>query len=268
MRIQLTSRDPSAIGGVQSWVRIMAPAFRDLGHTIVGHDTPADLGIMGSRVWPEGATKVIQVCHGILEHERPDHRAHAWAFVSEESGKHWKGTGPIVRQPLHFPDSRWDTPTHRTDGPIIRFSYYGGLNWLPGMVESLGRRFLHIQETPFDDALPILQTAACVVASGRAALECAAHGIPVLILDSRTYQGTLCGGMLGDWYQQEVRVSCSGRTGKAEGEWVHEIQRARVQNLLEATTFERFCPPIDTHHPHTVARQLLDLARTVSQTVH
>ncbi|MGB1561550.1 MAG: glycosyltransferase [Sinimarinibacterium flocculans] len=188
------------IGGVQSWIKAVADELRRRWHevTLWGPEfgAPAgeyDLGIMANFCETAAAfplcRRTLLVSHGIIAPEKPE-GADAYAFTSEGVRAHWGGTGPVVRQPI---DLRfWSREHYENAGTLLRYSYRAGLPFLPSVAAGLGLRFEHLRNATHEQAREAIHRAACVIATGRAALEAMACGAPVVICDHRSaYQGAL-----------------------------------------------------------------------------
>lgn len=216
MRILLTQLMPiDTIGGTQSWNETVAMELRRRGHSVgtVGRSGAAsyfDLAI-GSQWLPtlSEAGRLVYVSHGIIDHERPPEGADAYVAVSEEVRDKWDWPKPptIIRQPIDLDFWHPDTAT-TPDIDVLRFGYYGGMEWLPGMCRDMGLSFHHMRNET--DPLVIRHTlwrAGVVIASGRSALEAMACGRPVIVADERPYNG---GAVIGGL---DVRANYSGRGG-------------------------------------------------------
>lgn len=215
-----------------------------------------DLGIMSANVWPEGCAKVLQVVHGVTEHERPNPRADGWVYVSEEAALHW-GMGvkaTVIAQPVE----RLLGMCAPLSGPIVRWSPYSGLPWLPGVVNKAGYSFLHLRgnDPHCKETHTALHNAKAIISSGRGALEAAAYGKPVLLLDHRPYRGgTLHAGWLcQSTYdaQKKVSFSCVGGTKPPATSIARQL--ADIPQPFELP---------EEHDPKRVASTLLEIARTL-----
>lgn len=187
------------IGGVQSWVGTVAAELRRRVHELElwqpGFPAPAgrfDVGILAN--WSHTAPlakacdQVLVVSHGIIPEEQPP-AGQRVAFTSEGVRDHWGLAGPVVRQPI---DLDFWTPASGREPVLVRYSYRAGLSWLPAVAAELGLGFRHLRAATHREARVVLRSAACVVATGRAALEAMACGVPVAICDHRSaYQGPL-----------------------------------------------------------------------------
>jgi len=189
---------PRPIGGVQSWCRTVEAELVRRGHDVrtwgPGQPPPLgghDLGIIANagdtaRAY-DWCRKSITICHGIIPAETPP--GNNVAFTSEEVRARWAGDGPIIRQPI---DLEFWTPVRIRRKFLTRFSYRGGLNFLPVLAKSLGMIPQHVRNSSAEDARKIVRESACVIATGRAALEAMACGVPVVICDHRSsYQQPL-----------------------------------------------------------------------------
>lgn len=190
---------PRQIGGVQSWIKTVAAGLSARGHDVYiwgpeigplgGH---YDFGIIANAGYTGEAfdrcRKTLLVSHGIIPAERPDGGS-AHAFTSEEIREYWDGIGRIIRQPIDL--AFWHDAGRRRSG-LLRYSYRAGLTWLPDVANRMGLPYSHVRAATHEDARNAMQSAACVIATGRAALEAMACGAPVVICDHRSaYQGPL-----------------------------------------------------------------------------
>jgi hypothetical protein len=205
------------IGGVQTWCRTVKQELVARGHEVEtwGPEVPVplggfDLGIVANvgdaHRAMEICTKNIVVSHGIIPAEKPPTHGTV-VFTSEEVRDHWGGTGEIVRQPI---DLEFWAPKEAPRVFLTRFSYRRGLIWLPSLANSLGLRFQHIRNVGPERVREGLHKSACVLATGRAALEAMACDVPVVIVDHRSaYQQPL----LHDDITWAMKRNYSGRGG-------------------------------------------------------
>lgn len=205
------------IGGVQSWCRTVAAELRRIGHEAVtwGPEQPLpagrfDLGIVANArdtgVALEKCDRVLAVCHGIIPAEHPPAGVPV-VFTSEGVRDHWGGTGPVIRQPI---DLAFWSPAEAERRYLTRFSYRRGLDFLPAVARRLGLDFRQVASLSPEDARYALWQSACVLATGRAALEAMACGVPVVICDHRmAYQGPL----LDEDVEGAMTRNYSGRGG-------------------------------------------------------
>jgi hypothetical protein len=187
------------IGGVQSWVATVAAELRRIGHDAVlwcpEWSLPAgrfDLGILANHRLTEAAVascdQVMAVSHGIIDPECPPEDMPV-VFTSEGVREYWGGDGPIIRQPI---DLQFWSPGGDGSAGLVRYSYRGGLAWLSDVAATLGLPYRHLRGVSPQQARDVLRNAACVLASGRAAVEAMACGVPFVICDHRSaYQGPL-----------------------------------------------------------------------------
>jgi hypothetical protein len=185
------------IGGVQSWCRTVGAELVRLGHEVVfwqpGQRASGifDAGIVSN--YPDTkpvlrlCKKYLVISHGIIAPERPS--AIYAAFTSEGVRDFWQGTGPVIKQPI---DLDFWSPEELPKKYLTRFSYRDGLDFVPAIAKKMGLEFRHLKNSSPEEVREILRQSACVLATGRAALEAMACGIPVVICDHRrTYQGPL-----------------------------------------------------------------------------
>lgn len=202
MRILLSAKHAPhgsrPIGGVQSYCRTVGRELEKRGHEVEtwGPEQPVplggfDLGIIAnvadtSRAL-EYCRKNLVVCHGIIPAEKPigDHVV----YTSEEVRDHWGGGGAVIRQPIDL-DFWRPNPAERIY--LTRFSYRSGLKFIPQIAKSMHLQYQHIRNLDSRGVREILRKSRCVIATGRAALEAMAVGVPVVIADHRSaYQGPL-----------------------------------------------------------------------------
>lgn len=258
MKILIAAKHPPdgalKIGGVQSWSKTVGDELRSRGHE-VRYWGPGgclsglfDLGIIANVGDTHGAMqlceKTIVVCHGIIPAEKPP--LHNVAFTSEEVRDHWKGDGPVIRQPINL--DFWRPAKHKVKRYLVRFSYRGGLPFVRTIAKRMGLKYLHIKSETQEVVRALLNQAACVVATGRAAVETMACGVPVVICDARAYQGPLLDpDTLGSMHR-----NYSGRGGVAANETnvLLEIEKAIECGGLRTH--------VEVHHNvHAITDQLL-----------
>lgn len=255
MRILLGARytvKQIAVGGVQSWIETVKKALE--GHNIDtwgrGEAIPSstyDLGILAhwrdTRGLLKRCERVVTVSHGIIAAEEPGPSAR---YTSEEVREYWARRGPIVRQPI---DLEYWRPARRRRRYLVRFSYRGGLAFVPGLAEELGLEYIHVANKTPAEVREILQQAAVVLATGRAALEAMACGIPTVICDHRAaYQGPLIDTDL----KGAMTRNYSGRGGMiARPENVREAVQAALEAGNMRAHVERY------HDSRAIAASLL-----------
>ena len=234
MRILLAARHSPIgqkhIGGVQSWSRAVGSELLERGHEV----TYWEPGLTLSGIFDIGlianvcdAGPVVKFCkrhltvsHGIIEPERPS--AKHVAFTSEEVRKHWNVEGPVIRQPIDL--SFW-TPGTEDKKFLTRFSYRHGLLFVPHVAKKLRLQYTHIGTSRHDVVRNLLRQSACVLATGRAALEAMACGVPVVLCDDRSsYQAALMDLSL----EHAMHHNYSGRGGIAptEANVLEAVQQA------------------------------------------
>lgn len=191
------------IGGVQSWIGTVGAELRRRGHEVELWEPGmppagwADAALLANlqhtRHLADNARRVVQVCHGLIDEEAPGAGVAGYVFVTPEVREHWlmPACWPVVRQPIDT--AFWSPAASRPEGgPLVRYSYRSGLQWLGSVAERLGVEYLHLRDADHASARDVLRRASCVLASGRAALEAMACGAPVVICDNRsTYQPAL-----------------------------------------------------------------------------
>lgn len=246
------------IGGVQTWVATVAKELKALGHEAAfwegGQKEPSeryDLGIFANMGYTNHMVKrcnqVIQVSHGIIEPEKPTYPK--VAFTSEGVRDYWKAEGPIIRQPIDL--DFWAPDLGAEKKYLTRFSYRNGLEFVPKIAQALGFEYMHLTHFKPPLVKKILQESACVLATGRAALEAMACGAPVVICDHRrSYQGALMDRNLFHAMQNNY----SGRGGIVPDTINVEfaIKRA-IETGSKRFHIEQF------HDAKKITRQLLEL---------
>jgi hypothetical protein len=246
------------IGGVQSWCRTVATELAGRGHRVEtwGPEQPAplggfDLGILANvgdtvRAF-EWCRNTITICHGIIPAENP--RGDLGAFTSEEVRDHWGGQGAVLRQPI---DLAFWSPGPGTKKYLTRFSYRGGLRFISSLARELDLEYRVVRDLGPRAARDILRRSACVLATGRAALEAMACGAPVVLCDHRSaYQGPLMDLAL---------TTAATRNYSGRGGVTPTLPRVReaVKHSMEHGSRRRYVE--DTHNVVDIADQILELA--------
>lgn len=233
------------IGGVQSWCRTVARELARRGHEVEtwGPEQllPAstfDLGIIANALDCKEVLnrcgKTVVISHGIIPAERPF--GAPIVYTSEEVRDHWGGLGSVLRQPIDL--------TFWSPGPcsgekiyLTRFSYRSGLRFVPQLAKSMGLKYCHVRKADSRRAREILRQSACVLATGRAALEAMACGAPVVLCDHRSaYQGPLMDADV----RSAVYRNYSGRGGvtptphNVRGAIEASIRRGSIRDYVEA----------------------------------
>ena len=244
------------MGGSQSWIDTVANELKKRGHDVElwepGRKASGiyDLGIIQhlrhTRPVLNFCKRTIQIVHGIIDEEKPG-ECDVTAYVSEGVRDHWGGDGPIVRQPI---DLEFWRPMGRERSGAIRFSYRK--NHLPFAEEAckaMDMGYRQVSDAAPEKARHEMNSARVVYASGRAALEAMACGIPVVIYDNRSsYQKPLMGPRC---MMDNMMQSYSGRGGheptfndvrerflpEPQREWVerHHDSRKIVDELMRLT---------------------------------
>ncbi len=247
------------IGGVQSWCRTVAGELIKRGHHVRtwGPETAIplggfDLGIIANvsdtaRAF-DCCRKNITVCHGIIPAEKP-RRSDLVTFTSEEIRDHWGIDGPIIRQPINT--EFWSPGKDLLQTNLTRFSYRSGLPFVKHLARSLEMPYHHLRNSDPDGVRGILRKSACVLATGRAALEAMSCGAPVVLCDHRSaYQGPLMdldieGAMTRNYsgrggvapttenVRQAIEAAMSGRSMRGRIFKHHNVETI-VDQLLEA----------------------------------
>lgn len=246
-------------GGVQTWIATVAAELRRLGHTVHVADRtmPAvgsyDVGIFANAPhtarMASACRRVLLVSHGIVPDESPVGWLGPVAFTSEEVRAHWGLQGPVIRQPVDL--GFWSPARRPKRRNLIRYANRGGLEWLPHVAHGLSLPFVHVRNATPVQARDMLREAACVLASGRCAVEAMACGAPVVICDDRHYQGPLLASALvgmarnysgrgGEVPTVEnvtaavVLAKSLGSDWRGHAELHHDVQRIVPQLLAEA----------------------------------
>ncbi len=249
MRILLAAKHAphgnSPIGGVQTWCRTVASELARRGHEVEtwGPEQPLpvhsfDLGVIAnvsdtSAVLDQCDRRIV-VCHGIIPAERPF--GGTIVYTSEEVRDHWGGLGTILRQPI---DLMFWSPRHNTPRYLTRFSYRSGLGFVKQVAESLKLEYRHVRRADSRTVRAILRESACVLATGRAALETMACGIPVVLCDHRSaYQPALLDLNVGT----AATRNYSGRGGFPPTQ--HTVREA-VKYSMKRGSMRRY---VEEHH--------------------
>ncbi len=247
------------IGGVQSWCRTVAQELIVRGHAVKtwGPEQAVplggfDLGIIAnvgdtSRAM-DWCRKTIVVCHGIIPAEEPP--SSGVIFTSEEVRDHWYGDGPVIRQPIDL--DFWSPDSRYLQIFLTRFSYREGLSFVRSLAEPWKLQYYHLRNADSKKACKVLRQSACVLATGRAALEAMACSVPVVLCDHRSaYQGPLMdldttGGMLRNY---------SGRGGVTPT--LSSVKQA-VGQAVEAGSMREHV--VKYHNVKDIVDQLLEAA--------
>lgn len=226
-------------GGVQSWIKTVAAELERMGHDVTQWCPQSaalsgrfDLGIIANtgrtRTAAFACDSVLNVSHGIINEERP-YQAFSCAFTSEGVRSHWLSErmgydGPIIRQPI---DLDFWKPLNGVDRfGIIRYSYRSGLDWLENVSDDLGHQYYHMKNVTHEQARHNMQRAACVLATGRAALEAMACGAPTVFVDHRSaYQDALADLFI----DRQMKNNYSGRGGVVP---THENMREMILSAI------------------------------------
>ena len=205
------------IGGLQSWIKTVENELYRLGHTVQLWQPDMilkgdfDLGIISNidltRKAIKHCRKTILVSHGIIEAEKPYYLCDKLLFVSEGVRNHWDMDGEIIRQPI---DLDFWSPRQNKTNLVSRYSYRTGNTHCEPIATTLNREYCHINGVTHEQARKIICNSLVVFATGRAALESMACGVPTVIYDHRqAYQPPLMGLDL----DLEMQNSYSGRSG-------------------------------------------------------
>ncbi len=256
-------------GGVQTWIATVATELRRLGHSVdvvgAGDAPPAtgyDLGIFANaghtQPFMESCGRVLVVSHGIVPDEEP-RWGDVWAFTSEEVSRHWQRNGrafdpiwdhAIIRQPIDLEFWSPHSKSKNRKSTVVRYANRGGLEWLPEVAARLGLQFVHVRNATPTQARDMLRDAACVLASGRCAVEAMACGAPVVVCDDRPYQGPLM-----DIGSDAMRRNYSGRGGVTP---TPDAMVAEVRKLWPLSGWREYA---ESHHDvRKVVPQLLEAA--------
>jgi hypothetical protein len=205
------------IGGLQSWIRTVNDELTNRGFRVdikepyELDETKYDIGIFSNidltRKAVEHCKDSVLVSHGIIQAEKPDDSCKRLLFVSEGVQDHWKMNGEVIRQPI---DLNYWKPQDNEPKYITRFSYRTGNTHCQWVAEQMGKPFIHVKNKTQQEARRLIRKSALVFATGRAALEAMACGVPVVIYDHRdAYQPPLIGKSLSS----QIKHSYSGRGG-------------------------------------------------------
>lgn len=223
MKILIAAKHPPngamKIGGVQSWSVTIADQLRIQGHEVVfwGPELPLpegrfERGVFSNFMHTARAAALcddyVVVSHGVVKDERPG--TGRTLYTSEEGRSHWGTPGSILRQPI---DTEFWSPRGFRGNKLVFYSYRApGLAVGPVTAWRLGLEFVHIKNVAQEVARDAMRNAACVLASGRAALEAMACGAPVVICDHRApYQSALMDANI----ERQMKINYSGRGGSA-----------------------------------------------------
>lgn len=259
MRILIASKHTHLgrrpIGGVQTWNLTVGNEFGRRGHTVTywepGLPLPRgryELGVFANlRCMPKAiklCDRVKKVAHGVIPDERG---APEFYGVSEEVVERWGCGMGVLRQPIDV--DFWRPSKQQKSQLLLRHSYRGGLPFLKPVADMAD---LDLASTVNKSALEVrtlIHKAAVVVATGRAALEAAACGVPVVIADDREYQGPL---MAWD-FESQMKVNYSGRGGiiPDEDSFALTMERAMEVGSLRDHVIRK-------HNPGVVVEELLE----------
>lgn len=206
------------IGGVQSWSETIGHELEALGYRVEFWDSTCthapgihDIGIFANgrhtRHLFGNVGRSIYFAHGIIDEESPYPGCDVYAAVSEEVRDYWGMDCPVIRQPI---DLDYWQPSHAERRGLVRYSYRSGLEDAPIAAMLLGTTYRHRKNLHKSQARRIMRGSACILASGRSALEAMACGAPVVICDSRT---TYMKPMMDCNTEYQMTRSYSGRGG-------------------------------------------------------
>jgi len=248
------------IGGVQSWCRTVANELTVRGHEVTTWGPEQgiplggfDLGIIAnvgdtSRAFA-WCRKMLLVSHGIIPAEKPS-TEHLTVFTSEEIRDHWHGEGPIVRQPINtkfWSPGQWPLRVHLT-----RFSYRSGLDFVRDIARAMVLPYRHLRDHNENSVRDILRKSACVLATGRAALEAMACDVPVVLCDHRSaYQAPLMNLNV----PKAMLQNYSGRGGITP---TIENVRQAIESVMESDTMREHV--LQHHRVENIVDQLLEVA--------
>lgn len=246
------------IGGLQSWIKTVAAELTRRGHEVRQWQPDMelrgtfDLGIVANLKYTRPVLnfcrRSILVCHGIIPAEKPEAGCDLTAFVSEGVRDHWKMDGPIIRQPI---DTSFWCPGDGPRAGLVRYSYRTAPIHGERVAEALGMEYRHVLGVTHEQAREHLQSAACVLATGRGALEAMACGASTVVYDHRpAYQGPLMNLDM----DANIQNSYSGRGGNEPTE--AEVIEACRQAIERGSTRQWVQ---DHHDARDIAGQLLRL---------
>lgn len=187
-------------GGVQTWVSTVAAELHKRGYGVEVADRynvltqTFDVGIFANSSYTAPLANLckrsILVTHGIVPDEAPGESFGKVMYTSEEVRDHWEPgrVGGIIRQPI---DLNFWKPRPVKRKFLLRVAGRSGLPMLFDVASALETPFRHLRNFDPEEARRVIRQSVCVLASGRAAVEAMACGIPVVICDARHYQGPL-----------------------------------------------------------------------------
>lgn len=253
------------IGGVQSWCRTVYTELARRGYEVEtwGPEQPApvgafDLGIIANvsdtgKVLDQCESAVV-ISHGIIPAEDPTRGQRSGGpivYTSEGVRDHWGGEGPVLRQPIDL-DFWSPGPPPKLEHYLTRFSYRGGLQFVPALARGLKVQYRHVRNLDPREVREILRRSVCVLATGRAALEAMACGAPVVLCDHRSaYQGPLM-----DLDIEGARTrNYSGRGGVTP---TPDLVRGAITMSMARGSMRRYVE--DHHNVVDIVDQILELA--------
>ena len=252
------------IGGVQSWCRTVGNELARRGHEVEtwGPEQPRpthefDLGVIANvsdtgTVLGQCRERVV-VSHGIIPAEntsRGQRPGDPMCYTSEEVRDHWGGAGAVLRQPIDL--TFWSPGLPGPKKYLTRFSYRKGLHYVPLIAREMGLAYQHVRNLSSQAAREILRGSACVLATGRAALEAMACGAPVVLCDHRSaYQGPLMDLDL----EGAASRNYSGRGGVVP---TRELVTGAITMAIAGGSRRRYVE--ETHNVVDIADQILELA--------
>jgi hypothetical protein len=251
------------IGGVQSWCRTVGEELARRGHNIEtwGPEQPRpthefDLGVIANvsntgAVLGQCKARLI-VSHGIIPAENPHGGQRSegpMVYTSEGVRDHWGGKGTVLRQPIDL--MFWSPGLPGPKKYLTRFSYRGGLQFIPSLARELKLEYRHVRNLDPRAVRDILRRSACVLATGRAALEAMACGAPVVLCDHRSaYQGPL----MDLAHTTAATRNYSGRGGITPT--LHSVREA-IKSSMKHGSRRRHVE--ETHNVVDIADQILEL---------
>jgi hypothetical protein len=250
------------IGGVQSWCRTVCNELARRGHEVEtwGPEQPLpegsfDVGIIANT---SDTGRVLNLCrervvvsHGIISAENTSEArlpGDRMVYTSEEVRDHWGGQGTVLRQPI---DLTFWSPGPGPKKYLTRFSYRGGLRYVSSLARELKLEYRHVRTLEDRAVRNILRLSACVLATGRAALEAMACGAPVVLCDHRSaYQGPLMDLAI----HSAAKRNYSGRGGITPT--VHTVREAIKYSIKYGSRRQHV---EDNHNVVDIVDQILEL---------
>lgn len=186
-------------GGVSTWMFTLEKEFLKRGFEVFiagPEDEPEgdfDFGLFSNIQYTKKFLKICKksfnICHGIVEEEKPDPSLPI-VYTSESNAKAWGFSGFLINQPIDV--DFWHCKELSPKERLLLLSYRAPEDFsdkISSYCEAIGFGFRHLKEYDAEQAKKEISKSTLVLASGRAFLEAASCGVPVMICDHRsTYQ--------------------------------------------------------------------------------